>query len=116
MIETFYLAPWLGALGAAIVARPFAERTFDFRIVEMHVAFDDDLRVRRNRQPGILAFDHLKRLPAHTADEFILRHAVGHLDAAGQKSQRVVAEGHGDLEWLSAGGVFFALDAAVFAR
>ena len=115
VIEPFNFHPGLGPFSTGVISRPLPKGTFNSRIIEMNVAFDDDFRVCRNRQTGVLAFDHFERFSSDAANEFIFRHAIRHLDTAGQKSQRIVTERHSDLEWLAAGGIFFSLDAAVLA-
>ena len=67
-------------------------------------------------KPGIFAFDHFERLAANAADKFVFRHAIRNFDAARQEREGIVAERHGHFERLAACGVFFSLDAAVFAR
>src|SRR5258706_5534776 len=110
VIEPLHLHPRLGALGAGVITRPFAKRSFNLRLIEMDIAFDDDFSIGRNRQTGVFAFDHFERFAADTTDEFIFRNAIGHFNAARQKSQRIVAKRHGDFERLAAGLVFLPLD------
>src|SRR5215813_10285881 len=62
---------------------------------------------------GDVHFDHFKGRATNTANEFIFRNAIGNFDAPSQEGQRIMAERHGHLKWLTAGGVFVALHAAV---
>ena len=94
MIEPFDVNPRLG-VGARVVTGPFAERAFllDDR---NDVAFDDDLGVGWNRQAGIRSSIISKGSPRKPPMNSYSGKAVGHFNAAGEESQWIMAERHGD--------------------
>ena len=85
------------------------------RLAGRDVAFQHDLGIGREGQPGHLAAHHLGRAAAHAADDVELEGAVGRLDAAVEEGERIAADHHGDRHLLAALEIFLAVDPAVVA-
>ena len=100
---------------AGVVAGPFAERAFGVGALGRHVAFEHDLGIGREGQPGHLAAHHLDRPAAQAADEVELEHAVGRFQAAEEEGERIAAQHHHHRQRLAALERFVAVDAAVMA-
>ena len=58
---------------AAVIADPFAERSFRLDVAGLHEALDDDLGIGRQRQAGDRRLDHLDRIAADAADRRRIR-------------------------------------------
>src|SRR5204863_1971874 len=77
VVDTLDMNPRRGTGCRRIVARPFAKRSFGsgLYVRRRHLAFQNNFRVRRNRQPGMLTGNDLKRLAGNMAGKIILRNA-----------------------------------------
>ena len=87
---------------AGVIAGPFAERAFVAQVVRMNEAFEGDLGMRRNRQPGARPGDHLDRLADQPAGHVVLVLAVGDFEAGNHELRRMHAAHHRDRAWLAA--------------
>src|SRR5581483_9396896 len=89
------------ATGTGIIAMPLTEWAFDSLIVRVRNPFDNDLRRRREWQPGPESFNHLDRFASQAAGPIVFAHAVWQGRGAGQQQQRIVTERHGYLHRLT---------------
>src|SRR5688500_14130030 len=96
-----------------VIASPLAEWTFLAGLAGIGEALDDDLCVRRVRQTGDLALDHVDRLALDAADVVVLTDTRGHLDGRAEEERWVMAEGHHHRHRLAAREVGVAHDAPV---
>src|SRR6516225_6862581 len=87
---------------AAVISRPFAERTFDLFWSRNALAFENDFRRGRNRQTREFPMDHVNGLALNTANEVVLTDTVRHLERASQKNQRIMTYGNRYFERLAA--------------
>src|SRR5215469_14536155 len=78
-------------LPARVVARPFTKRSFESFLVVAEFAFEDDLRVCRNGQAGILPTQYFHRLLAETTDPIELRKTGWNLVTRRKEKQRIEA-------------------------
>src|SRR6476646_3125646 len=101
---------------AAVISSPFAERTFDLFRSPHALAFQDDFRRGRNRQTGEFTADHVHGLALNTADKVVLTDSVRHLEGAGQKNQRIVADGNRYLEGFASGKCLVPMNSPMPSR
>ena len=106
---------WLLLQSTGVVAGPLAERTFGDAVLRIDRAFECDLSVRRDRQPGLRPEDHLDRLAEQAARHVVFVLAVRHLDAGEREQQRMHAGDHRDRAALAALVVAAHQDVAVLA-
>ena len=81
---------------AGVIAGPLAERTFVDLVVRMDEAFEGNLGVRRDRQPGLGPKDHLHGLAQQPTGRVVLVLTVWNFQARNHEQRRVHAAHHRD--------------------
>ncbi len=94
---------------------PFAEWAFRMGPVRWHVAFEHDLGIGGEGEPGDLTAHHLHGTAAQAADEVELEHAIGRLEPSEEEGERIAADHHCHRQRLAALERLVAVDAAVVA-